>query len=140
MRHLPGSIAAAAIIATGLVVPAAPALAQEKAVGEVMVYGNDPWPAICSGGQSTSGSIVVCKRLPEAQRYRIPPKYRPSGTRQQMDSWTNRAKALQYVGQTGPGSCSSVGPAGYTGCLSQEIARAKAEAAESQSDDTPPPK
>ena len=59
---------------------------------------------------------------------------------QQVDSWANRAKALQYVGQTGPGSCSSVGPAGYTGCLSQEIARAKAEAAESQSEDTPPPK
>ena len=136
MRHLPGSITAMAILATGFAVPAAPALAQEKAVGEVTVYGNDP----CPGDRSASGAIVVCHRLPESQRYRIPPKYRPSGTRQQMDSWANRAKALQYVGQTGPMSCSSVGPAGYTGCLSQEISRAKAEAAESRSENTPPPK
>ena len=136
MRHLPASIAAVAILATGLAVPAAPALAQEKSVGEVTVYGNDP----CPGDRSASGTILVCKRLPEAQRYRIPPKYRPSGTRQQMDSWANRAKALQYVGATGPNSCSPVGPGGYTGCLSQEIARAKAEAAESRSENTPPRK
>jgi hypothetical protein len=136
MRHLPGSITAAAILTAALVVPAAPVLAQERADSELIVYGNDPCPA----DRSSSGTIVVCKRLPEAQRYRIPPKYRPSGTRQQMDSWANRAKALQYVGNTGPMSCSSVGPGGYTGCLSQEIARAKAEAAESQSEDTPPPK
>ena len=135
MKRLIGSMAAAAIIATGLVVPMAPAFAQQAA-GEVDVYGNDP----CPTDRGTAGTIVVCKRLPEAQRYRIPPKYRQSGTRQQMDSWANRAKALQYVGNTGPMSCSSVGPGGYTGCLSQEIARAKAEAAESQSEDTPPPK
>jgi hypothetical protein len=127
---------AAAILATGLAVPAAPVLAQENASSEVIVYGNDPCPA----DRSASGAIVVCKRLPEAQRYRIPPKYRPSGTRQQMDSWANRAKAIQYVGNTGTGSCSNVGPGSYTGCLSQEIARAKAEAAESQTEDTPPPK
>jgi len=132
MRHLPGSITAVAILAAGLAVPAAPALAQ-RANSEVTVYGNDPCP-------SYGNEITVCHRLPEAQRYRIPPKYRPSGTRQQMDSWANRAKSLQYVGATGPNSCSPVGPAGYTGCLSQEIARAKAEAAESQSENTPPPK
>ena len=133
MRHLAGTITAAAILAAGLAVPAAPALAQQRAAGEVTVYGNDPCPRV-------GNEIPVCHRLPEAQRYRIPPKYRPSGTRQQMDSWANRAKALQYVGQTGPMSCSPVGPGGYTGCLSQEIARAKAEAAESQSENTPPPK
>jgi hypothetical protein len=126
----------AAILATGLAVQAAPIAAQEKASTEVTVYGDDPCPA----DRSASGSIVVCKRLPEAQRYRIPPKYRPSGTRQQMDSWANRAKSMQYIGNTGTMSCSNVGPGSYTGCLSQEIARAKAERAESQSEDTPPPK
>jgi hypothetical protein len=111
-----------------------PALAQERAVSEVVVYGDDPCP------RSGANEIVVCSRKPEKERYRIPPKYRPSGTRQQMDSWANRAKAIEYVGRTGTMSCSPVGPSGYTGCLSQEIARAKAEAAESQSEDTPPPK
>lgn len=134
MTRLPGSIAAAAVIATGLAVPAAPALAQERAVSEVVVYGNDPCP------RSSSNEVVVCARKPEAQRYRIPPKYRPSGTRQQMNSWANRAKSIEYVGNTGTMSCSPVGPGGYTGCLSQMIARAKAEAAESQTEDTPPPK
>lgn len=134
MRRLTGSMTAAAILATGLAVPAAPALAQRRAVSEVVVYGNDPCP------RSSDNEVVVCARKPEADRYRIPPKYRPSGTRQQMDSWANRAKAIEYVGNTGTMSCSPVGPGGYTGCLSQEISRAKAEAAESQSEDTPPPK
>jgi hypothetical protein len=134
MRHLAGTITAVAVLATGLGLPAAPAFAQQRAVSEVIVYGNDPCP------RSSDNEIVVCSRKPEADRYRIPPKYRPSGTRQQMDSWANRAKAIEYVGRTGTMSCSPVGPGGYTGCLSQEIARAKAEAAESQSEDTPPPK
>lgn len=133
MRHLPGSITAAAMITMGLAGPAVPAFAQARASGEVTVYGNDPCPRY-------GNEIPVCHRLPEEQRYRIPRKYRPSGTRQQMDSWANRAKEMQYVGQTGTMSCSPVGPGGYTGCLSQEIARAKAEAADTQREDTPPPK
>jgi hypothetical protein len=133
MKHLAATITTAAILTAGLAVPAAPVLAQESSAGEVTVYGNDPCPRY-------GNEIPVCHRLPEEQRYRIPRKYRPSGTRQQMDSWANRAKAIQYVGNTGPMSCSTVGPGGYTGCLSQEIARAKAEAAESASEDTPPPK
>ena len=135
MRRLPDFMTVAALLVAGLAVPAAPALAQERAVSEVVVYGNDPCPRSSAGRD-----IVVCARKPEKERYRIPPKYRPSGTRQQMDSWANRAKAIEYVGQTGTMSCSPVGPGGYTGCLSQEIARAKAEAADTQREDTPPPK
>ena len=134
MRRLPGSLTAAAVLATSLAVPAAPALAQDRAVSEVVVYGDDPCP------RSSANEVVVCARKPEKDRYRIPPKYRPSGTRQQMQSWANQAKSIEYVGNTGAMSCSPVGPGGYTGCLSQAISRAKAEAAESRSEDVPPPK
>lgn len=134
MRRLALLMTASAVVAAGLAMPAAPALAQERAVSEVIVYGNDPCP------RSSANEVVVCARKPDKDRYRIPPKYRPSGTRQQMESWANQAKSIEYVGRTGTMSCSPVGPGGYTGCLSQEIARAKAEAAESQTEDTPPPK
>lgn len=129
-------VTAAAMLATGLAAPATPVFAQAAGgdrISEVIVYGDDPCP------RSTEDEVVVCARKPEADRYRIPPQYRPSGTRQQMESWANRAKAIEYVGRTGTMSCSPVGPGGWTGCLSQAIRRAKAEATESRTQNVPPP-
>lgn len=125
----------AALIATAAI-PSAPLLAQTSGgkIAQIIVYGNDPCP------RSTDDEVVVCARKPEGERYRLPDRFRPSGTRQQMESWANRAQAIEYVGRTGTMSCSPVGPGGFTGCLSQAIKRAKADSAESEAADVPPPK
>src|SRR3954453_6430392 len=110
-----------ALLGSGLALVPAPAAAQGNAIAEIIVYGNDPCP------RSTDDQVVVCARKPEAERYRIPEKLRPSGPRQTREAWANRAKAFETVGNTGTFSCSPVGPGGYTGCLTKVINQARRE-------------
>ena len=125
--------AAAVTVAAAFAALPAPAVAQSApTVAEIIVYGNDPCP------RSTDDKVVVCARRPEAERYRIPPKMRPSGTPQQMESWAVRSKNLETVGATGINSCSPVGPAGYTGCLIKVIQEAKGERKQTADQQTPP--
>ena len=132
MSKLIITLAATATAAGGLVALPAPALAQASSnVAEIIVYGNDPCP------RSTDDQVVVCARRPEADRFRIPEKLRPSGTRQQTDAWANRSNALETVGSTGINSCSPVGPAGYTGCLTRVIRDAR-EQNRTQAEETIP--
>src|ERR1041385_8161781 len=131
MTRLIMALGAASTIATGLTVLPAPAFAQNR-ISEIIVYGNDPCP------RSTDDQVVVCARKPEAERYRIPEKLRPSGPRQTREAWANRARAFETVGETGTFSCSPVGPGGYTGCLTQVINRAKREREQEASEGTPP--
>jgi hypothetical protein len=128
-------LTATAAVAAAVALPEAAAAQTPDASGiaEVIVYGNDPCP------RSTDDAIVVCARKPESERYRIPEKYRQSGSRQSRQSWTQKAKSFEYVGRTGIQSCSAVGPGGYTGCLQNMIDRAKSEARESTTQGTPPP-
>jgi len=124
---------AAVTVAAAFAALHAPAVAQSApTVAEIIVYGNDPCP------RSTDDKVVVCARRPEAERYRIPPKMRPSGTPQQMESWAVRSKNLETVGATGINSCSPVGPAGYTGCLIKVIQEAKGERKQTADQQTPP--
>jgi hypothetical protein len=123
----------AAVLVAGLAVPQAPAIAQaQKGVAEIVVFGTDPCP------RSTDDQIVVCRRESESMRYRMPEAYRPQGTPQERESWAARSKSLQSLGRTGIGSCSAVGPAGYTGCLMQQIQTAKGERKQQAQDETPP--
>ncbi len=135
MTKYPILMSAAVVAAIGgfAAIPA-PATAQDAApnVAEIIVYGTDPCP------RSTDDQVVVCARRPEAERYRIPPKMRQSGTPQQMESWAVRSKNLETVGATGINSCSPVGPAGYTGCLVKVIQEAKGERKQSADQQTPP--
>ena len=125
--------AASVCMAAGVAALAAPANAQAAPnVAEIIVYGSDPCP------RSTDDQVVVCARRPEAERYRIPPKMRQSGTPQQMESWAVRSKNLETVGATGINSCSPVGPAGYTGCLTKVIQEAKGERKQQADQETPP--
>jgi hypothetical protein len=111
----------------------ATALAQAAPnVAEIIVYGTDPCP------RSTDDQVVVCARRPEAERYRIPPNMRQSGTPQEMESWARKSQSLSTVGATGINSCSPVGPAGYTGCLMQVIKEAKGQAKQTADQQTPP--
>jgi hypothetical protein len=126
--------AAAATLAGAYAALPAPAAAQAAApnIAEIIVYGDDPCP------RSTDDQVVVCARRPEAERYRIPPKMRQSGTPQEMESWAIRSKNLETVGSTGINSCSPVGPAGYTGCLTKVIEQARGERKQQADDEIPP--
>lgn len=123
----------AATLVGALAVPQAPAIAQaQKGVAEIVVFGSDPCP------RSTDDQIVVCRRESESMRYRMPEAYRPNGTFQEKQSWAQQSKPLETVGRTGIGSCSPVGPAGYTGCLVKEIQNAKNERKQQAHDEIPP--
>lgn len=107
---------------------ALPAQAQETAgtsndkVNQVIVYGDDK----CE--PSSPDEIVVCNRMPEADRYRVPQIFRggdPLDPRNQ--AWLNRVTAMERVGRFGTDSCSPVGLGGFTGCTQQLISGAKAE-------------
>jgi hypothetical protein len=130
MTKLMLSLTAGAAAIGGLAVLPAPAAAQ--ATNEVIVYGNDPCP------RSTDSTVYVCTRRPENQRYRIPETLRESGTRQQRQAWANKSRQIMTAGATGIGSCSAVGPGGSSGCLIQEIRRAKQESQEAAQQGTAP--
>ena len=123
----------AAALGAGMALPQSAAQAQaQKGIAEVVVFGTDPCP------RSSDDQIVVCRRMDEKMRYRMPEAYRPHGTYQENQSWAQRSKSLETVGRTGPNTCSPVGPGGYTGCLIQQIQTAKGERKQQATDETPP--
>ena len=132
MTRLMIALSGTAALMAGAAALPAPAEAQDSSVSEIIVYGNDPCP------RSTDDQVVVCARRPEAERYRLPEKFRPSGTRQQKEAWANRARAIETVGATGINSCSPVGPGGFTGCLTQVIKQARQENRERNQQDAVP--
>ena len=132
MTKLVLPLAAAAGVALLSAVPQ-PSLAQSAdSVSEIIVYGNDPCP------RSTDDNVVVCARRPEADRYRIPERFRTGGPRQLRETWVNKARQLETVSATGINSCSPVGPAGFTGCLTQVINQAREQRGEQAIEATPP--
>lgn len=122
------SAAAAALLAAA---PAsgqpeeAPPAADEAPVrvNQLIVYGNDSCPP---GGVD---EIVVCARLPEDERFRIPDGLRDGSNDPANQSWTNRAIELSYVGRSGVGSCSPSGANGFIGCHNELVRQARAERA-----------
>ena len=124
---------AATGLAAGLAALPAPALAQDSRVNEIIVYGTDPCP------RSTDDEVVVCARKPEADRYRIPERFRSSGPRQSRQAWARNAKSFETVGATGVNSCSAVGPGGHTGCLQKIIDQAREERRQIEEEGSPPP-
>lgn len=112
------ALLAAIIAAPGFV--AIPAAAQDQAgdkVNTVIVYGDDECP------ESTGGDIVVCARMDESERYRIPEALRFSDD-PANSAWASRVKSFETVGNFGPMSCTPVGAGGELGCTVQNIARA----------------
>jgi hypothetical protein len=101
---------AAATLAAGLAPSSAPAQTEERRTAQIIVYGNDPCPRV------TGGEIVVCARRPERERYRVPQEFREGQRLRDGESWANRYESVEDEGETGIGSCSTVGPAGFTGC------------------------
>ena len=102
----------------------ASAQASSDRVNEIVVFGTDPCP------RSTDDDVVVCYRVPERERYRIPERLREGGSLQERTAWASKARSIERSGRTGIQSCSPVGPAGYTGCMEQIIRGAREESDE----------
>ncbi|OHD09273.1 hypothetical protein [Sphingopyxis sp. RIFCSPHIGHO2_12_FULL_65_19] len=104
---------------------AVPAAAQQSVdaekINQVIVYGDDK----CE--QSSADEIVVCNRLPETERYRVPPMLRGNPLDVRNEAWANKVVALERVGRFGTDSCSPTGLGGFTGCTQALVAGARAE-------------
>lgn len=90
-------------------------------VNQVIVYGDDPCPA------AQGDEIVVCGRMTEDERYRIPEALRGNPNDPRRESWTARVQSVERIGRTGTDSCSPTGLGGFTGCMNQMINNAVAE-------------
>jgi len=108
---------------------AMPAMAQagserqvaEEKINQLFVFGDDECP------QSEGDEIVVCARLDEEERYRIPQDLRGNEDVPSRQSWARRVRAYEYVGADGIQSCSPTGGGGFTGCGLNAIDQAYAE-------------
>ena len=123
MRRL---ITISAAVST-LVFATGPAAAQDQGpedkVNTLVVYGEDACPA------STSGEIIVCARMDESERYRIPEALRESGD-PANESWASRVRSFESVGDFGPLSCSTAGAGSELGCTAKFIETAYQERAQ----------
>lgn len=102
-------------------VPPAPVNDGTLRINQVTVYGDDACPP------SDGEDIIVCLKLDEGERYRIPAELRGNPNDPQRESWTARVESLERVGRFGTDSCSPAGLGGFTGCLGQIINNAYAE-------------
>jgi len=120
MRHaIPLSILGAAALGLAALAPVpASAQVQDRVV---IVYGDDPCPS--SNGQA----IVVCARKPETERYRIPKALREEETAPMDTAWMNKLEDVEYIGKSGPQSCTAEGAGGWSGCMKKILANARAE-------------
>ena len=104
----------------------APALAQtvvqtdDDSYNMVIVYGDDACP------QSDDGTIVVCARQDESERYRIPESLRFTDG-PQAEAWADRVERMEMVGRFGTLSCDPAGAGGMTGCTQEMIRKAYAD-------------
>ena len=125
-RLMPRLFPAALLVASAFAVPAH---AQDASltdpagerVNQIIVYGDDPCPA------SADGTITVCARKEEEERFRIPKALRDNPNAAVNQSWSERVRAYETVGSFGTNSCSAVGAGGATGCVTKLIDRAYAE-------------
>lgn len=109
--------------ATAAAFASMPAAAQEQAgdrVNTVIVYGDDDCP------QSSDTEIVVCARMDESERYRIPEALRQSSS-PENEPWANKVRAYETVGNFGALSCSPAGAGGELGCTAKMIEAAYQE-------------
>ncbi|MDO9370813.1 MAG: hypothetical protein Q7T68_19795 [Sphingopyxis sp.] len=90
-------------------------------INQVIVYGDDR----CE--QSSPDEIVVCNRLPETERYRVPPMLRGNPLDVRNEAWANKVVAVERVGRFGTDSCSPTGLGGFTGCTRALVEGARAE-------------
>lgn len=117
-----------AISAMAMVLPAAPANAQRG--GIVMdIFGDQKCPV------SNGEEIVVCRRLPAYEQYRIPKDLRDAAKDAPAPNWTARALNLEYIGRNGPSTCTPASSGSETGCWTQLMKEARAERKDKQAEE-----
>ncbi len=95
---------------------ASPASAQgNPRAGVIEVYGNDPCPTDADGNE-----IVVCRRLDESERFRLPKSLREFEVTPENESWAIQQDAGVNATRSGIDSCSTVGVGGQTGCYGRQ--------------------
>ncbi|MBB4099589.1 hypothetical protein [Sphingomonas kyeonggiensis] len=116
-------VIAGALAAIPMLMPVAAQAQNAAQNGVLVIYGNDKCPTNSNGEE-----IVVCKRLDEAERYRIPTNLREQGgPPQKTESWAVRSEDAMTSGNFGTGSCSTTGAGGGTGCFVRQATAARAE-------------
>jgi len=116
-------VIAGALAAIPMLMPVAAQAQNAAQNGVLVIYGNDKCPTNSNGEE-----IVVCKRLDEAERYRIPTNLREQGgPPQKTESWAVRSEDALTSGNFGTGSCSTTGAGGGTGCFVRQATAARAE-------------
>jgi hypothetical protein len=117
MRTLTLALAAAAAIPASLAF-ASPAMAQAN-TRTLTVFGDDQCPT------SNNEEIIVCRRLPEQERFRIPMDLREGTLTPDSTAGAVRNQRIvdKDVAADGIGSCSTVGAGGATGCFMQNVRR-----------------
>lgn len=114
-------------IAATLLSGGAAAQAQDQSstgekVTQAIVYGQDACPT------ATGDEIIVCARLPEGERFRVPQMFRGGDLASpKNEAWANKVTSLERIGRFGTDSCSPVGLGGFTGCTQSLLASAAAE-------------
>lgn len=96
----------------------------DEKINQLIIYGADKCP------ESKGDEIVVCARLGEADRFRIPSSLRGDINDPRNQAMSERIKSYEYVGASGTMSCSTSGAGGFTGCALAEIKKAYAEKAQ----------
>jgi hypothetical protein len=96
----------------------------DEKINQLIIYGDDKCP------ESVGDEIVVCARMGEADRYRIPTNLRDNPNDPRNQAMSERIKSYEYVAASGTMSCSPSGAGGFTGCGFREIDRAYAEKAQ----------
>lgn len=117
------TLAGAAMLATPASAQGTPDDVVEDDVRMSIVYGEDAAP------ECPEDAICVVARLPENERYRIPPELRFSDDPANM-AWTRRVERLEVVGNFGTLSCSPAGVGGFTGCTQEMVRQAYGDRAE----------
>jgi hypothetical protein len=95
----------------------------DEKINQLIIYGDDKCP------ESVGDEIVVCARMGEADRYRIPKNLRDDPNDPRNQAMSERIKSYEYVAASGTMSCSPSGAGGFTGCGLAEINKAYAEKA-----------
>ena len=130
-------VIAGALVAFPLLMPASAQAQNAAQDGVLVIYGNDKCPTNSNGEE-----IVVCRRLDESERFRIPSNLREQGgPPQKTESWAVRSQQALTAGSFGTGSCTTAGVGGTTGCFVREapIARAEARARKKAEENLPLP-
>lgn len=96
----------------------------DEKINQLIVYGDDKCP------ESKGDEIVVCARMGEADRYRIPSSLRADPNDPRNQATSERIKSYEYVAASGTMSCSPSGAGGFTGCGLAEINKAYGEKAQ----------